>query len=422
MEDDRSIKSFGILMLIAIAVFVTPLFLWHLASDDPIESLPAPDLTGHLSLSDALGIDVIQNGFREEQIDVTDISQLMWSMQGITSPAGLRTAPSAGGTYPLKVMVLANDVTSLERGSYLYEPATHSLTEVSVNESLALRDCVPPAHREGIDAASAVFIILAEYARTTQKYGLRGIQYVHLEIGHVLQNALLQMASLSLRTQPVLFFDEATVQRMLNTTYSPLLVLPVGPSGTTGPATSPLTNLDDMTVEQAINNRRSLRNYANSSLGQSELNHILGNCSLVHLLDGDDSRFDLRLVLRDVMGLEGGLYDFDLDNGTLSMLNDEDLVDVLFEAGLTQPWIRDAQANLVMSADHEWAQTQVDSDSRWRAMLYSVGMLGQIVYLECTSLGLGTVSIGGLYENQVAEVVETSEGFTSLYIMPIGVL
>ncbi|MGB9718438.1 MAG: hypothetical protein ACPL4E_08380 [Thermoproteota archaeon] len=42
-----------------------------------------------------------------------EVSQLLWAAQGITGPQGLRTAPSAGALYPLKVYLVVGSVKGL---------------------------------------------------------------------------------------------------------------------------------------------------------------------------------------------------------------------------------------------------------------------------------------------------------------------
>ncbi len=422
MKTSRQVGRFGILILIAIAVFSTPILIWHLTRAPSTMQLPAPDLVGYLPLSDALGIDVVDDSFEGQALNLTDVSQLLWSMQGMTSAAGFRVAPSAGGTYPLEVFVAVNRVSDLETGFYRYNPNGHSLTEVSINESADLTDCFAVDDRVVLEEASVVLAVFAEYARTTQRYGARGIQYVHLEVGHVLQNAFLQMAALDLRTKPILNLDEGMLQGFMNTAYHPLLVLPVGRSWTLGPLRNVPMDGTEMTVEQAINSRRSVRDYLNHSFPNEKLLEILNSCALAPLIGGNASHYSLRLVLRDVTLLDTGLHEFSLTNGTLTMLSDENLVESIFEAGLSQPWIREAQVNLVISAEFGWTRQLHDADFQWRMMLYNIGMLSQIVYLKCASMGLGTVAVGGLYEDQVAQVVQVPEGFTSVYIMPIGVL
>jgi nitroreductase len=48
------------------------------------------------------------------------------------------------------------------------------------------------------------------------------------------------------------------------------------------------------------------------------------------------------------------------------------------------------------------------------------GHAAQNVYLQASALGLGTVSIGAFYDEQVKEVLNLPEGREPLYIMPVG--
>jgi SagB-type dehydrogenase family enzyme len=74
-----------------------------------------------------------------------------------------------------------------------------------------------------------VLIITAEYERTTQKYGERGRQYVHMEAGHAAQNICLQVESLGLGTVTVGAFEGEKLQQVLNlpSSYQPLYVMPI---------------------------------------------------------------------------------------------------------------------------------------------------------------------------------------------------
>ena len=72
------------------------------------------------------------------------------------------------------------------------------------------------------------FVICAIYERTTQRYGERGIRYVHMEAGHAAQNMYLQCESLGLGMVVVGAFWDERVQELLNTTAEPLYIIPVG--------------------------------------------------------------------------------------------------------------------------------------------------------------------------------------------------
>ena len=53
-----------------------------------------------------------------EPLQLEEISQLLWSAQGITSDEGLRTAPSAGALFPLEIYLVAGNVRNLHVGVY----------------------------------------------------------------------------------------------------------------------------------------------------------------------------------------------------------------------------------------------------------------------------------------------------------------
>jgi len=157
-------------------------------------------------------------------LSVEQLSQLCWAIQGITHPAGYRTAPSAGALYPLEVYVL------LPQGVYHYEPQAHTLTRWQEGDLRPALHAVA-LRQDAIVQAPAVFVITAVYERTEAKYGKqRSPRYVHLEAGHAAQNFLLQAVALGLGSVPIGAFYDQGVQEALNlpADHQPLYLLPVG--------------------------------------------------------------------------------------------------------------------------------------------------------------------------------------------------
>lgn len=151
-----------------------------------------------------------------------EMSALLWSAQGIT-PAGNRTAPSAGATYPIELYVLTAD------GVFHYRPHHNDLDPVSsVDVRRTLYD--EAVGQESVRDAPAVFVVTAVFARTAAKYGDRAVRYVHIETGHVAQNLLLQVTALRLGAVPVGSFDDDAVSEILGlpADHEPLYLLPVG--------------------------------------------------------------------------------------------------------------------------------------------------------------------------------------------------
>jgi SagB-type dehydrogenase family enzyme len=188
--------------------------------------LPKPEIRDHASLSDALRQRRSVRAYSGRSLTLQQVGQLLWAAQGRNDPSGLRTAPSAGALYPLELLVAAGDVTGLDPGVYRYRPQQHALEMLHAGERLA----GAALGQHWVADSAAVLIITAVYERTTRKYGERGKRYVHIEVGHAAQNALLQAASLGLAAAVVGAFDDSALASLLDlpAPEQPLYLLPVG--------------------------------------------------------------------------------------------------------------------------------------------------------------------------------------------------
>ena len=185
--------------------------------------LPQPDATGGGSLAEALARRRSVREYQPLPLDMADISQLLWAAQGVTSNTGQRTAPSAGGLYPLELYGIT------EGGRYHYDPNGHQL-DVLGEDDVRRELSRAALSQEAVEEAAAVFVVAAVYSRTEQKYGERAERYVKLEAGHVAQNLLLQAASLGLGAVPIGAFHDDEVREVLDlpSDHQPLYLIPVG--------------------------------------------------------------------------------------------------------------------------------------------------------------------------------------------------
>lgn len=69
--------------------------------------LPEPVQDSKTSIEQALLQRRSVRIFTDSPLTLADVSQLLWAAQGVTSPRGLRTAPSAGALYPLEMYIVA---------------------------------------------------------------------------------------------------------------------------------------------------------------------------------------------------------------------------------------------------------------------------------------------------------------------------
>lgn len=186
--------------------------------------LPEPELSGNLSLEEALASRRSIRSFSDQELEMEKISQLLWAAQGITQVStGYRTAPSAGALYPLELFLVKQD------GVYNYRPEGHKLIK-TISEDVRIKLAEGSLFQGFIASAPASIIVTAVYERTTSKYGERGIRYVHIEAGHCCQNILLQAVTLDLGAVPVGAFDDDYIRNLLElpSDHKVLYIIPVG--------------------------------------------------------------------------------------------------------------------------------------------------------------------------------------------------
>ncbi len=192
--------------------------------------LPEPNYESQTSVEAALSKRRSVREYRIRSVSLKEVSQLLWAAQGITDKVnGFRTAPSAGALYPLEVYLTAHRVNDVDDGVYKYDPQNHQLItkkEGSFQTQLSNAALGQSAIRD----AAVNIVIAAVHERTTQKYGKRGIRYVHMETGHAAQNVFLQAVSLNLGMVVVGAFNDEKVKQLLSLEEreAPLYILPVG--------------------------------------------------------------------------------------------------------------------------------------------------------------------------------------------------
>ena len=187
-----------------------------------------PDLTGPLQRL------IIQRrsrrSFKHGELTPAQLALLLWAAQGCVD-GSRRAAPSAGGTYPLDVLVAPNHpgVPGLAAGLYRYVPARNVL--LLEQPGKLLHQISEACYSQGfIATAPVVLIITCELSRITGRYGARSHRYIYMEAGHIGQNVHLAAESLGLGTVMVGAFDDAELAKVLHLPegHEPLYVLPIG--------------------------------------------------------------------------------------------------------------------------------------------------------------------------------------------------
>jgi SagB-type dehydrogenase family enzyme len=226
--------------------FLTFLFLYSICFAQKKENfikLTAPYHDGKVSLEKALSERRSIREYSEDSLSISEISQILWAAQGITQKiedplsywrgeqwmGGLRTAPSAGGLYPIELYIAVGKVKGLSQGLYKYNPRQHTI--INVLEGDKRVDISNAALKQSCIRRGAVnIIIFGVYKRTSIKYGKRAEQYVQIECGAVCQNIYLQSYALNLGTVFVGAFKDDSLKSTLNIPEDeyPLGIMPIG--------------------------------------------------------------------------------------------------------------------------------------------------------------------------------------------------
>lgn len=229
------IKKFSTMIFVLLIIYGAANMVFSLTENNnktqtgEIVQLPEPSKDGTGSVEKAISKRRSVRNFQNKSLTLQQISQLLWSAQGITSEDGLRAAPSAGALYPLEIYVVVGNVESLEPGVYRYLPQQNQLIR-TVEGDKRVELVSAASNQEWIADAPALFVFSAIYERTTGKYGQRGIRYVHMDAGFAGENLFLQAVALNLSSVVVGAFRDEQVKRvlLLDENENPMIIMPVG--------------------------------------------------------------------------------------------------------------------------------------------------------------------------------------------------
>ena len=190
-------------------------------------SLVSPKKMGSVSVEAALAGRRSIRSYTKQSLTMAQVGQLLWAAQGITSPDGKRTAPSAMHKYPLEIAVVAQNVEGLPNGAYHYLPATHALEALASTkpgaQSLAGATSQPQVH-----SAPAVFVIAAVYERMGS--GAKNRTWTDYEAGLASENLMLEAVALGLGSVVTGGIDPVAMKAAVKFAGSEqvIVVIPVG--------------------------------------------------------------------------------------------------------------------------------------------------------------------------------------------------
>jgi SagB-type dehydrogenase family enzyme len=174
--------------------------------------LPEPQLASGVSLWQALRQRRSRRTYAADRsLPKALLSALLWATQGLTARYAdmyFRTAPSAGGLYPVETYVLVRAVEGLDPGIYHFRPHRFDLEFLKKGE-FARSMARAALGQEIVADAQVTFIWSAVLARGKWKYRERAYRYIYIDAGHIGQNLYLAAEALGLGVCTIgAFFDD----------------------------------------------------------------------------------------------------------------------------------------------------------------------------------------------------------------------
>lgn len=194
--------------------------------------------------------------------------------------------------------------------------------------------------------------------------------------------------------------------------------------------TLPEPNIDGgISVEKAIKSRRSVRSYKQDALSIAQVSQLLWAAQGVTSFDGLRSApsagalypIEIYLVAGKVIEIAAGVYKYSNKNHALTKIVDGDKRVGLCDAALSQEWIKDAPAAIVVCGVYERTSKKYGQAAP-KYVHMEVGCVAQNVYLQATSLGLGTTFVGAIDEEKVATILNSDKSEHALCILPVGIV
>ncbi len=163
------------------------------------------DLKKNSSLESALQNRRTVREFTGGHISRDILDDLVWAAYGHThsdGPKKMRTAPSAGATYPIEIYLVLHNVNNCTDGIYLHDTRNEQL--ISIKEGGYLNDiCRASLEQDFIPLANVTFLLVYNPGRIVRRYGRESRKYALLECGHIAQNILLTAGTRGLGSVPV---------------------------------------------------------------------------------------------------------------------------------------------------------------------------------------------------------------------------
>jgi SagB-type dehydrogenase family enzyme len=176
--------------------------------------LPQRRLEAGVALETTLAQRRSYRDYSDQPLELDQLCQLLWAAMGVTAPGGLRTAPSAGATYPVKPYLLSGNVDGLAAGFYRFDPDECTLELLSKGDKRKRFAGVVGDQQCAADAPVCL-LLTGWFGRLRREFGPGNERLADIEAGHIGQNWCLAAQSLGLGAIGLAKFDAVALKLLL---------------------------------------------------------------------------------------------------------------------------------------------------------------------------------------------------------------
>jgi SagB-type dehydrogenase family enzyme len=370
----------------------------------------------------------------EELAFIQNMGKITFEKTYYNQTIALRTVPSAGGLYPCEIYIQIRGVENFLSGIYHYEPLSNTL--VLLHE--LTYDGVEYYFNDQT-LYQFTFLITCAYFRTAWKYSNRSIRYLLLDTGHQMGAIY---AGLCLEKKEAEFeceLDDKALNSILGlgdeefltgcikvNTYKNKPLLPlrealpfvqpcdyfiknafieaffqksVEVKEYEFPLYEGLKMLSQTQLQEAINNRRSIRAFKKESISYEAFLEICQDIFEV----AKQNHIEIFMINNNIEGIKKGVY----KNVTLQ--KEGEFSQKAGFLALNQTLAQTACATLFFTAPKTVSYTHTTK---------LCGFLAHMIYLKSSYFNIGCSGIGAYFDEEVQHFLETPNNI--LYLLVLG--
>ena len=195
----------------------------------------------------------------------------------------------------------------------------------------------------------------------------------------------------------------------------------------------PKPGYEGLSLEETLRARRSIRDYTDKLLSLNALSQLLFAAQGVTDQDGDLMLrtapsagalypIEVYVVVNNIAELARGVYHYAIPDHSLELIRKGDFRKKMIRCALDQEMAGESDVTFILTALFQ-RTTWKYAERGYRYAYIEAGHIGQNIALQATSLGLGSVSIGAFFDDDINELIGIDgELEATLYLYAVGTL